>query len=104
MAHLEEARKLGVSFSQYCRDRQISFYQWTWIKRALVRKGAISGRRRGEGSKAVGFVPVCIAPAAATTTAAVTGFRIRHPSGWTIECGSLPDVQWLSALMSGAAP
>jgi hypothetical protein len=26
LAHLEEAKKLGVSFSQYCRDKQISMH------------------------------------------------------------------------------
>jgi hypothetical protein len=28
--------------------------------------------------------------------------RMIHPSGWIIECGSLPQVQWLTALLSGA--
>jgi hypothetical protein len=97
LAHLEEAKKLGVSFSRYCRDRQISMHQWTWIKRALVRKGVIGGRRRIERSKAVGFVPVRVAPPVARTTVC----RIHHPSGWTIECASYPEVSWMSALLSG---
>ena len=100
LAHLEEAKELGVNFSQYCRDRQISMHRWTWIKRALVRKGVIGKRRRAEPSKAVGFVPVRVAePARATTTMC----RIRHPSGWTIECASYPDASWMSALMSSGA-
>jgi hypothetical protein len=99
LAHLEEAKKLGVSFSQYCRDRQISMHQWTWIKRALVRKGVIGKRRQAERSKAAGFVPVRVAPAAA----AMPTCRIRHPSGWTIECASYPEASWMSALMLGAA-
>jgi hypothetical protein len=99
LAHLDEARKLGVSFSQYCRDKQISFHQWSWIKRALVRKGVIGVRRRAERSKVADFVPVRVAAPAATTTAC----RIRHPSGWTIECTSFPEVSWMSALMSGEA-
>ncbi len=102
LAHLEEARKLGVSFSQYCRDRKISFHQWTWIKRALVRKGVIARRPRAERPEVAGFVPVRVAASVASTTP-TTVCRIRHPSGWTIECGSLPDVRWVSALMSGAA-
>ncbi len=101
LAHLEEAKKLGVSFSRYCRDRQISMHQWTWIKRALVRKGAISERRRAERSEAAGFVAVRVAPPVAGST---TVCRIRHPSGWTIECASYPEVAWMSALMSGVAP
>jgi hypothetical protein len=105
LAHLEEAKKLGVSFSQYCRDKQISMHQWTWIKRALVRKGVIGKRERSDRARTAGFASVRVAPAAATitTTAAVTGCRIRHPSGWTIECASYPEVSWLSALMLGAA-
>ncbi len=98
LAHLEEAKKLGVSFSQYCRDRQISMHQWTWIKRALVRKGVIGKRGRADRSKAAGFVPVRVAP-----PAAMPACRIRHPSGWTIDCASYPEVAWMSALMSGVA-
>jgi hypothetical protein len=70
----------------------------------LVRKGVISERRRVEEPKAVvGFAPVRLVPAAVrlTTTAAGTGCRICHPSGWTIECAGYPEVSWLSALMSG---
>jgi hypothetical protein len=103
LSHLEEARKLGVSFSRYCREKHLSMYQWTWIKRALVRKGVIGGRRRAEGPKGAGFVAVRIAPAAAAAPAVTTTTlcRICHPSGWTIECASYPEVSWMSALMSG---
>jgi len=107
LGHLEQAKKLGVSFSRYCREKELSLHQWAWVKRVLVRKGVISERRRVQEAKAVvGFAPVHIAPAAAriATTAAATGCRIRHPSGWTIECPSYPEVAWLSALMSGAVP
>jgi hypothetical protein len=103
LAHLEEAKRLGVNFSRYCREKHLSMHQWTWIKRALVRKGVISERRQAERSKAAGFVPVRMAPAAAAAeTTAVC--RIRHPSGWTIECARFPEVSWMSALMSGEAP
>ena len=98
LAHLDEAKRLGVNFSRYCREKDLSMHQWSWVKRALVRKGVVGGRRRAERSKAAGFVPVRIAPAAATTVC-----RIRHPSGWTIECASYPEVSWMSALMSGAS-
>jgi hypothetical protein len=107
LGHLEEAKKLGVSFSRYCREKELSLHQWAWVKRVLVRKGVISERRRVEEPKAVvGFAPVRIAAAAATlttTATAATGCRIRHPSGWTIECAGYPEVSWLSALMTGEA-
>ncbi|MGA9026104.1 MAG: hypothetical protein WB440_08630 [Steroidobacteraceae bacterium] len=103
LAHLEEAKKLGVSFSQYCREKAMSMHQWTWIKRALVRKGVIAGARRPK-SKPAAFVPVRIAPVATVTPSiATTVCRIRHPSGWMIECASYPDVSWMSAVMSGEA-
>jgi hypothetical protein len=104
LAHLEEAQKLGVSFSRYCREKKLSMYQWTWIKRALVRKGVIGGRRRAEEAKPAGFVPVHIVPAAvAPATSTRTVCRIRHPSGWTIECASYPAASWMLALMLGEA-
>jgi PAS domain-containing protein len=31
---LKEARKLGVSFSRYCREKHLSMHQWTWIRSA----------------------------------------------------------------------
>jgi hypothetical protein len=104
LAHLEEAKRLGVNFSRYCREKQLSFHQWSWIKRVLVRKGVVDGRRRTERSNGGGFVAVRIAPAAPmTTTTAAPVCRIHHHSGWTIECASYPEVSWISALLSGAA-
>ena len=100
LAHVQEAGRLGLSFSRYCREKDLKIHLWTWTKRALLRKGVISRRRRSKRSKAAVFVPVRIGPtAAAAVTTQVC--RIRHPSGWTIECGGLPDTRWLSALLSG---
>ena len=104
LAHLEEAKMMGLTFSGYCREKGLSMNQWTWIKRALVRKGVIAGPRRPNKTKQAAFVPVQIAPAATVTPpAATTVCRIRHPSGWTIECASYPEVSWMSAVMSGEA-
>jgi hypothetical protein len=104
LAHLEEAKRLGLSFSGYCREKQLSMHQWTWIKRTLVRKGVIDGPRRAQKSKSAAFVPVRIAPVATVTPPpAMPVCRIRHPSGWMIECASYPEVSWISAVMSGEA-
>ena len=104
LVHRDEAKRLGVNFSRYCREKDLSIHQWSWVKRALVRKGVISERRRVDRSQAAGFVPVRIAPAATmATTTATTVCRIRHPSGWTIECASYPEASWMTALMSGEA-
>ncbi len=108
LAHPEEAKRLGINFSRYCREKDLSFHQWAWVKRALIRKGVIGARRRTEKAKPAGFVPVRVAPAAvaaATTTKATTTMlcRILHPSGWTIECTGYPAPTWLSALLTREA-
>lgn len=103
LAYLNEAKKLGVSFSRYCREKELKLHEWSWVKRVLIRKGVIDGRRRAEKAKPVGFVPVRVAPAAVTAATTTTVCRIRHPSGWTIECASFPQVTWMRALMSGEA-
>ena len=102
LAHLQEAKKLGMNFSRYCREKQLSFHQWSWIKRALIRKGVVGVRRRAEGSNGGGFLPVRIAAAATMrSTTATLVCRIHHPAGWMIECASYPEVSWMCALMSG---
>lgn len=99
LAHLEEAKRLGINFSRYCREKNLSFHQWAWVKRALMRKGVVGGRRRAAKAKAAGFATVRVA----APTVSATVCRIRHPSGWSIECASFPEVSWMSALMSGEA-
>ncbi len=102
LAYLEEAKRLGVSFAKYCRKKELSAHQWMWVKRALVRKGVVDGRRRTVQPKAAAFLPVRVAPApTVVATVAATACRIRHPSGWTIECAGYPAASWLSALVSG---
>jgi hypothetical protein len=103
LAYLDEAKKLGVSFSRYCREKELKLHEWSWVKRVLIRKGVIRERRRAERAKPAGFVPVRIAPAAVAAATATTVCRIRHPSGWTIECASFPAASWMSALLSGEA-
>jgi len=59
------------------------------------------GRAQAAATQEPGaFVGVRIAPApgAAATGAAC---RIRHPSGWVIECASWPEASWMAALFAG---
>lgn len=99
LEHLRQAQELGVSFSQYCRERDLPMNQLYWVKRCLIRQGVIGGRPKAQADRAAGFVPVRIAPSASAGTAC----RISHPTGWVIECASFPQTQWLSALMSGVS-
>jgi len=102
LEHLCQARAQGKSFSQYCREQDLSHDQWYWVKREMVRKGVMAGRDKakvkGPGAKPAGFVPVRLSPPAAAVVC-----RVCHPSGWVMECGSFPQAQWLAALLSGEA-
>lgn len=100
LEHARQAQALGISFAEYCRQRNLKVNQWYWVRSGLVRKGVIAGDGKAEADKPAGFAPVRIMPQAPETTAC----RIRHPTGWVIECGSFPQAQWLSDLMSRAAP
>jgi hypothetical protein len=58
LEHLRQAQELGLTFSKYCRERDLRIHQWYWIKRALTRKGVIAGRRKAEAKPTAGFVAV----------------------------------------------
>ena len=118
--HLRQAQVLGVSFAEYCRSFDLDLAKWYRVKQALSRKGvtvtalsvSVAEVRDVEPAaeeKAAPFARVQIAAAPAPTAvsaiavAPATRCRIRHPSGWVIECASLPDAQWLSGLVSAGA-
>lgn len=104
LEHLRQAEEQGKSFSQYCREQNLSFNQWYWVKREMMRKGVIAEagkaktktKARGTSARPAGFVPVRVNAAAAAVVC-----RVCHPSGWVLECASFPQAQWLAALLSG---
>lgn len=104
LEHLRQAEEQGKSFSRYCREQNLSFNQWYWVKREMLRKGVIAeagkakakAKARGTGAKPAGFVPVRV-----NASAAAVVCRVCHPSGWVLECASFPQAQWLAALLSG---
>jgi hypothetical protein len=72
------------------------------IRRQLARKGYASGSPTPTAKfmKQPAFVAVRVAEAAAAGGEAVC--RLRHPSGWTIECRDWPPASWMAALLAGA--
>jgi hypothetical protein len=100
LAHHRQAQTLGISFAEYCRERDLKVNQWYWVRTGLIRRGVIAGHGKADADKPAGFASVRIAPSASETTAC----RIHHPSGWVIECDSVPQAQWLSDLISRATP
>ena len=39
LGHLEQAKRLGVSFSRYCREKELSLHQWAWVNGYWCAKG-----------------------------------------------------------------
>jgi hypothetical protein len=103
LEHVKQAQELGVSFAEFCRRFDLKVNTWYTIRQGLVRKGVILGRRKTktdeprEAKPAPGsFAQVRIAaPAAATMMC-----RMRHPSGWVIECASWPEGKWMAAVLA----
>lgn len=98
-----QARERGVSFAALCRSLDLNLNSWYSIRLTLVRKGVIGGRRKvvapeaaKEAATASGFAAVRIVPPAAAGMIC----RIRHPSGWVIECASWPEGTWMAAVFA----
>jgi len=98
--HVRAAEKQGISLAQYYRATGLSVYTLYNVRRGLIRKGVLARRcaARPVRGKAGEFVAVRVATGSTATRDPMC--RLRHPSGWVMECGSLPDAQWLSALIS----
>jgi hypothetical protein len=109
--YLEHARKAadrGITLAQYCRECGLSVQLFYSVKSALQKKLAPSSTAtaaaKAPGSG--GFLAVRIASPSVPTrppSAAVGGgvCRLRHPSGWVMECASLPPASWMAQLLNG---
>lgn len=104
LEHVKQAQELGVSFAEFCRSFDLNVNTWYSIRQGLVRKGVIDGRPKTDEPEeakeatpvvSAGFAEVRIAPPPA---APAVMCRIRHPSGWVIECASWPEASWMAAL------
>lgn len=103
LAHDRQAQAQGMSFAEYCRARDLKVNQWYWVRSGLIRKGVIAAAAVAAPAPIdppSGFVPIQITPPILSETSAC---RLRHPSGWVIECDRFPDAQWLLEVMSRVA-
>ena len=114
--HLRQAQVLGVSFAEYCRSFDLDLSKWYRVKQALARKGItvtatsvaateVSTVEPVAEEKAAPFARVQIAAAPLPLPSVVgtvgVACRIVHPSGWIVECGTLPQASWLAAVLAG---
>jgi hypothetical protein len=102
LEHRRRAAAQDLPLSEYCRRNGLRVGEWYQVQRGLARKGAVN-RTGGEKAQSASFAPVRLTGnAMVSATAMPMGCRIRHPSGWTIECASLPPASWLNQVLLGS--
>jgi hypothetical protein len=100
----QEAVKEGTSLHAYYRAHGLSLNMLYKVRRQLVAKGRIVAASTDapvSGRPASKLVEVRLAQRMGKVEMPVAGSvcRLRHPSGWVIECGGWPEPRWLAGLM-----
>ncbi len=101
MERMQEAQKEGLSLPDYYRAHGLSMAMLYKVRRQLVQKGIVPPPPEQTASCPGKFVQVRVQESLTGAQLAVPGpvCRVRHPSGWLIECGMWPQPQWLLQLM-----
>lgn len=98
-----EAQAEGLSLRDYYLAHGLSLRMLLRVQRQLAEKGMVlppssAAVEAGKPGKLIEVrVAAAVVPAQVPASGAVC--RLRHPSGWLIECGMWPDPRWLSGLM-----
>jgi len=101
LERMQEAQNEGVSLSDYYRAHGLSMAMLYKVRRQLVQKGVVPSARPQLTSGPEKFVQVRVqeSPEGAELTVRGPVCRLRHPSGWLIECAMWPHPRWLLQLM-----
>ena len=93
--HAELAQSQGKSVVEYCRQTGLSVHALYSARRALKEKGVLTGspKRRQVRKKPGEFIAVRVADSMPAVVC-----RVRHPSGWVVECANWPDPRWMQEL------
>ena len=93
--HAERAQSQGQTVAEYCRQVGLSPHALYSARRKLSKGGVPPGspERRRARRKPGKFIAVNVA----TSLPAVV-CRVRHPTGWVVECSSWPDPIWMREL------
>ena len=103
LEHLGQALAQKLTLAEYCRARGLRAQRLYSVSSKLAGKGYVSHRTAEVVAKPPQstnqFMAVRVAPVTTNSSAAVC--RLRHPSGWMIECMDLPPASWMAALVQG---
>ena len=103
LERVQEAQSEGVSLKDYYLAHGLSLRMLSRVQRQLTDKGIVLPPSSvvGQAGKAGKFIEVRVADSVGRAGFPAAGpvCRLRHPSGWLIECGMWTDLRWLSELM-----
>lgn len=94
LEHAERAQGQGQTLAEYCRQTGLSPHVLYSARRQLKAKGVLpeAPKRQRVPQKPAQFITVSVGESA---RAGALVCRLRHPSGWVMECGSWPEPNWL---------
>lgn len=95
LKHIDRAAERGDTLKAYAQRRGLSVGAMYQAKSELKRLGALPSPPK-QAVVVSDFVPAQIEP-----VRSVTRCRLRHWSGWELECEEWPDPRWLRAVMEG---
>lgn len=109
LKHIRQARESEVSFAQYCRSIGLIANEWHAVRHGMVKKGLLPPGQGGKTKrtpsrrKHAHFIPVRVESSNGAGSGTAMACRLRHPSGFIIECANWPDLNWMKGLL-GAQP
>lgn len=103
LERVREAQSEGVSLRDYYLAHGLSLRMLSRVQRQLSDKGMVPPPSSAvvEAGTSGKLIEVRIGECAGRAGVPAAGpvCRLRHPSGWVIECGMWPDPRWVSGLM-----
>lgn len=100
--HVRQAKEQGLTLTAYCQKLGLNVRSLYSVRRELVDKGLVPRTLAPRTKKTRPSKFVAVRVAAGGTDGAELVCRVRHPSGWTIECGRWPEAAWVSQLLKEA--
>jgi hypothetical protein len=103
LTHLRRAQTQGTTLVEYGRSAGVKVGSLYEAKRQLARRGIrIGDSSAGAPADPAGeFIAVRVAPSPVRSAELVC--RLRHPSGWEIDCASWPQAAWMAELFGGGS-
>jgi hypothetical protein len=106
LEHVRRAKEQGLTLKDYCEKLGLNVRSLYGVRRDLMEKGILprvlapktQTKTRAKASGKFVAVRVATLPEAGGGEPAC---RVRHPSGWLIECSRMPEAAWVSELLQG---